>query len=91
LSHVPSPFYSDYFGDGGCDFCPGQPGPGSSYLRFPTIAGMTGVHHHTQLLSVEMCSHELFSWAGLEQRCFPVSVFQVAWDDRYALLHQAVC
>jgi hypothetical protein len=23
---------------------------------------MTGVHHHTQLLTIEMGSHELFAW-----------------------------
>jgi hypothetical protein len=27
LSHVSSPFYSGYFGDGGLDFCPGLSEP----------------------------------------------------------------
>jgi hypothetical protein len=30
------------------------------------VAGITGIHHCTQLLLVEMVSQELFVWAGLE-------------------------
>jgi hypothetical protein len=30
------------------------------------LAGMTGAHHHTQLLWIEMGSQELFAWVGLE-------------------------
>jgi hypothetical protein len=30
------------------------------------VAGMTGMHYHTQLLLVVMKSLELFAWAGLE-------------------------
>jgi hypothetical protein len=30
------------------------------------IAGMTGVHHHSQLLLVEIETHKLFAQAGLE-------------------------
>jgi hypothetical protein len=33
--------------------------------KFPAIAGVTGIHHHAQLL-VEMGSCEHFSWAGLK-------------------------
>jgi hypothetical protein len=32
------------------------------------VAGMTGMCHLAQLLLVEMESHKLFAWAGLELR-----------------------
>jgi hypothetical protein len=38
-------------------------------IYLPTVAGMTGVYHHTQLL-VEMGSHELFAPDGLEPQAY---------------------
>jgi hypothetical protein len=43
------------------------PGLESSYFMLPTVAGVTGVYHHTQLL-VEMGSFELPAWLGLNLR-----------------------
>jgi hypothetical protein len=60
LSHSSSLLCSDYFGDGGLAFCPGGPGPQFSDFIFPTIAGMPGMHHHTQFSSFEMGHHGLF-------------------------------
>jgi hypothetical protein len=47
----------------GFAFCPGWPGPPSFYFILPAVAGMTGRHHHAQLLTG---SQELLSWAALE-------------------------
>jgi hypothetical protein len=41
-------------------FYPGQPGLQPSYVKLPTIIGITGVNHYTQLL-VDIGSCELFS------------------------------
>jgi hypothetical protein len=57
LNHSSSPFCSGNFG---VIFCPGQPGLWFTYFTLHTIAGMTDVHHHTQLLSIEMGSHRIF-------------------------------
>jgi hypothetical protein len=65
--------------DGG----PGQPGPPSSNIKFPVIAGMTGMHHNAQLFSIEMESHELFCLGWLGTVILPISVSHIAWDDRY--------
>jgi hypothetical protein len=58
--HIFIPF-SVYFGDRLLVFCPGWPGPLSSYVRLPaTVAGMTDTHRHPSFFSVEMESHKLF-------------------------------
>jgi hypothetical protein len=41
------PSCSGYFGGRLLLFCSGLPRPWSSCFKFPTIAGMMGVHHHT--------------------------------------------
>jgi hypothetical protein len=46
LSYVSSPLRSGYFGDRVSLLCPVLPGPQSSYFMLPTIAEMTGMHHH---------------------------------------------
>jgi hypothetical protein len=51
---------------GGFIFCPGQPGPQSSYFTLPVLAGMTGVCHHTQLFSIEVKSVNIFAQSGIE-------------------------
>jgi hypothetical protein len=61
LSHVTSLFSFMYFMSRISHLCPGQPRLPSSYLCFPHSL-MTGAHHHTQLLLVEMGSYYL---AGL--------------------------
>jgi hypothetical protein len=62
LSHAPNPFCFGYFWE---QFSNLFSGPGWT-LIFLSIVGITGMHHHTQLLLVEMGSQELFAWAGLE-------------------------
>jgi hypothetical protein len=37
-----------------------------TFIYTSCIAGMTGVHHHAQLLLIEMGSLEILAWAGLE-------------------------
>jgi hypothetical protein len=39
----------------------------------PGVAGMTGIYHQTQLLLVEIGSHELFAKTGLELVILPIS------------------
>jgi hypothetical protein len=51
-------------------YSPGQPEPRSFCLCFPCTGRMTGTCHHTQQL-VEMGSHEIFAWNGLEPWPFP--------------------
>jgi hypothetical protein len=66
LSHISSPFGFGYFGDRLSLFCPCCLGLWSSYVKFPTIAGMTGSGHHAQLFSIEMWScKQLFDCFGL--------------------------
>jgi hypothetical protein len=65
----------------GSDFCPGQPGPQTSYFTLPTIAGVMGTCHHAQLPS-------LFPWGWGSPKLFclgwpgtvilPMSASQVA-------------
>jgi hypothetical protein len=69
LIHASTPFGSDSFSDKVSVSSPGQPGLwSSSDFSLLTIAGMTGVHHHTQLFSIEIKSPKLFlSWVDLER------------------------
>jgi hypothetical protein len=60
LSCAFDPFHSDSLKDR-VSFFPDQPGLPSSYFMLPTIAGMTCMCHHIQLL-VDVGSHKLFAW-----------------------------
>jgi hypothetical protein len=55
------------------------------------MAGMTGTHHHTQLFSIKMISHDLFkfcsSWSGTG--ISPISASQVARIPGVNLQHPA--
>jgi hypothetical protein len=62
----------------GLAFCPGWPELQFFYFRLPTIAGMTGTQHHTQLFSLEMGSHKLFCPGWLRTMILPISTSQVA-------------
>jgi hypothetical protein len=57
LSHTSRPFGSSSFGDRGLTFGLGQPELQILLSTLPTIAGMTGMHHHTQPF--------LLSWLGV--------------------------
>jgi hypothetical protein len=65
-----------------------RPGPRSSHYKLPAIAGLTGMGHHTQLVSVEMGSHKLFypGWPGT--RILLISASCEAWEDRHEPLTQ---
>jgi hypothetical protein len=72
-------------------FCAGWPGLLSSYVMLPTIAGMTGTYHYTQLFSVEMGVSLTFFCMGT--MILPISVSHVAWvgwDDRRVSPHSSV-
>jgi hypothetical protein len=74
LSHVSSPFCSDYSGTQGLTFCLGWPGVRSSYFMLSTIAGMTSVLPRFFLLRWSLAN--LFAWASLQPRpfwCQPVT------------------
>jgi hypothetical protein len=64
LSHDSSAFCSGYL-EIGSHFLPRLAWSKIFSFMFPTIAGITGTHHHAQVL-VEMGSFELFSQAGLK-------------------------
>jgi hypothetical protein len=53
--------------------CPSQPGPQSCHFMLPTIAEMTGMHHHAQLFSIEMGSLKIFVPVGPEVMILPMS------------------
>jgi hypothetical protein len=57
LSHTSRPFGSSSFGNRGLTFGLGQPELQILLSTLPTIAGMTGMHHHTQPF--------LLSWLGV--------------------------
>jgi hypothetical protein len=60
----------------GLIFCPGWPGPQSSYFRLPVLAVMTNEYHHAQLSSAEIGRMFL---PGLAWNCdSPISASQVA-------------
>jgi hypothetical protein len=65
LSHSTSPFCSGYFWDRVCIYS-----WASVDLNHPIYASraavMAGTHHHTQILLVEMESHELFAQTVLK-------------------------
>jgi hypothetical protein len=50
---------------GHCILCLGRPGPDPPFYT-ASIAGTTGMHHHTQLFWIEMGSLALFARASLE-------------------------
>jgi hypothetical protein len=60
LSHPSNPLFCGYFGDRISFFAQAGPELQSSYFELPSIAGMTGLYHHTQLFSIEMVSYKLF-------------------------------
>jgi hypothetical protein len=78
-----NPFLSGYFGDSVHFFCPGQPGLWSSYFTLPTIAGITGACHHTEIFPIEMG----FSWTFLAELSWnrdPLDLSRyITWDDRH--------
>jgi hypothetical protein len=87
LSNTSSFFCSGCFGDRILLFCPGQPRLPSSCLMLPTIAGMTGVYHHTCFFFFFLLRWSLtncFPRAGLELQY--VWAFFVPWDDRHTPL-----
>jgi hypothetical protein len=49
-------------------FCPGQPGPSSSYFTLPTFAGVTDGCHHSQLF---------FHWDGVSH----FFLLRLAWNQ----------
>jgi hypothetical protein len=59
LSQTSSPFYSGYFRDKVSLFARASLDHSPSTSRLPTVTGMTGVHHCTQLLVEIGWSHEL--------------------------------
>jgi hypothetical protein len=64
LNHTPSPFCSGYFRDRVLLFAQASLNPDSHFM-FPTVAGMTGMYYHAQLLA-EIGSCLLFARADLE-------------------------
>jgi hypothetical protein len=69
LTHVSTPLYSGYFGDRILLLCSGHPELRSSYFKFSTVAGMTGMYDCIQFFPIEMGSHKLLH--GLVQNCKP--------------------
>jgi hypothetical protein len=51
---------------------------------------MTGLQHHTQFISVEMESHNVFCLGWLGTGIFLMLASYAAWDDRHVLLHSAI-
>jgi hypothetical protein len=66
FSHVSSHFSLIILKTESCFFCAGWPGPQSYFFKLPAVIRVTGVHHHTQLLSFEVGSCKLFALATLE-------------------------
>jgi hypothetical protein len=63
----------------GLTFCPGWPGPWSSYDPNSTVSEMTVMRHHAQLFVVQMgVSHKLFCLAWPGTTIFPISASHVA-------------
>jgi hypothetical protein len=54
----------------GTRFCPELTWIMTLLFMLPIVPRMTGVHHHTQPLLVEIESPKLVAWAGLELRSF---------------------
>jgi hypothetical protein len=57
LRHTSSPFCSE---DGASFFAQAGLKPQSSYLKPPSLTGMTGMHHQAQIFHIEMGSRKLF-------------------------------
>jgi hypothetical protein len=56
----------------------------------PAVSMMTGLQHHTQFISVEMESHNVFCLGWLGTGIFLMLASYAAWDDRHVLLHSAI-
>jgi hypothetical protein len=77
LSHTCSPFCFSYFSDRSQVFCPGWPGPKSSYYA-SCIGGMIGVYHHAWL----------FYWDGVSITFLGCGTR--SWTQDLALVRQAL-